>query len=99
MKRFLSGGSDKGNQRKKPEPAIDDAKGKDGNFLTLNGFLMIFDGTAAYDSKHRQKITRARSTWPSQPHRLSSGGRSLPSPSTDPTTRIASHSQGGIRSW
>ena len=50
MKRFPSGGSDKGNQRKKPEPAVDVAKGKDGGFLTLDGCLMIFGGTAAYDS-------------------------------------------------
>ena len=34
IKWFLFGGSDKGNQRKKPEPAADDAKGKDGGFLT-----------------------------------------------------------------
>ena len=58
MKQFLSDSSNKGNQRKKPEPAADGAKGKDGGFLTPDGCLMIFGGMAAYDSKHRQKITR-----------------------------------------
>jgi len=56
MKRFLSGGFDKGNQRKKLEPAADDAKGKDGGFSALDGCLMIFGGTATYDPKRRQKI-------------------------------------------
>ena len=56
MKRFLSGGSDKGNQRKKPESTADDTKGKDGDFPTLDGCLMIFSGIRAYDSKRRQKI-------------------------------------------
>ena len=32
-------------------------KGKDGNFPTLDGCLMIFGGWMAYDSKHRQKVT------------------------------------------
>ena len=35
----------------------DDAKGKDGGFLTLNGCVMIFGGTVAYVSKRHQKIT------------------------------------------
>ena len=39
MKRFLSGGSNKGEQRKEPKPTVDN--------------LMIFEGSAAYDSKHR----------------------------------------------
>ena len=60
MKRFLSGGSNKGKQRKKPEPAADDAKGKDGGFPTPDGCLMIFSGTVAYDSKRHQKIARRK---------------------------------------
>ena len=42
-----------GEHRKEPKPATDDAKGKDGGFLTLDGYLMIFEGSAAYDSKRR----------------------------------------------
>ena len=53
MKRFLSGGSNKGEHGKDPDPTKNDAKGKDGSFLTPNGYLMIFGGTAAYNSKHR----------------------------------------------
>ena len=53
MKRFLSGGSNKGEHRKEPKPAADHAEGKDGGFSTLDGCLMIFEGSAAYDSKHR----------------------------------------------
>ena len=34
MKRFLSKGSNKGEHWKEPKPAVDDAKGKDGGFLT-----------------------------------------------------------------
>ena len=56
MKRFLFGGSNKGEHWKEPKPAIDDAEGKDGGFLTMNGCLMIFVGLAAYDSKHRQTL-------------------------------------------
>ena len=52
MKRFLSGGSNKGEHRKEPKPATYDAEGKDDRFLTLDGCLMIFRGSAAYDSKH-----------------------------------------------
>ena len=44
MMRFLSGGSNKGEHRKEPKPAIDDTEGKDGGFLTLDGCLMIFEG-------------------------------------------------------
>jgi hypothetical protein len=53
MKRFLFGGSKKGDQRRKPEPVADDAEEKDGGFLATDGCLMIFGGTVAYDSKHR----------------------------------------------
>jgi len=56
MKWFLSSSSDKGNQRNKPEPTVDDAKRNYGGFQTPYGCLMIFDGMVAYESKHRQKI-------------------------------------------
>ena len=56
MKRFLFGGSDKGNQRKKPELTADDVKGKDGGFLTLDGCLIMFGGTVAYNTNCCQKI-------------------------------------------
>ena len=51
MKQFLSKGSNKGEHRMEPKLATDDTKGKDGRFLTLDGCLMIFGGSAAYDSK------------------------------------------------
>ena len=53
MKQFLSEGSNNGEHKKEPKPAIDDAEGKDGGFLVLDGCLMIFGGSAAYDSKRR----------------------------------------------
>ena len=56
MKRFLSGGSNKGEHRKEPKSATDDAEGKDGGFLMLDGYLMIFEELVAYDSKRRQKL-------------------------------------------
>ena len=56
MKRFLSGGSNKGEHRKDPDPTMFDAEGKDGGFSTLDGYLMIFGGSAAYDSKCCQKV-------------------------------------------
>ena len=43
---------------KEPKPATDDAKGKDGGFPALDGCLMIFGGSAAYNSKRRQKLAR-----------------------------------------
>ena len=58
MKRFLSRGFNKGEHRKEPKLAIDDAKGKDGGFSALDDCLMIFGGSAAYDSRHRQKLAR-----------------------------------------
>ena len=58
MKRFLSDGSNKGEHRKLPKPAIDDIEGKDGGFPMLDCYLMIFGGSAAYDSKSRQKLAR-----------------------------------------
>ena len=51
MKQFLSGGSNKGEHGKDPNPTIDDAEGKDGGFSTLDGCLMIFGGSVSYDSK------------------------------------------------
>ena len=37
---------------------MDDAEEKDNSFLTPNDCLMIFRGSAAYDSKRRQKVAR-----------------------------------------
>ena len=42
-----------GEHRKEPKLAVDDAEGKDGGFSALDGYLMIFGGSAAYDSKRR----------------------------------------------
>ena len=53
MRRFLSGGSNKGEQGKEPAPTTDDAKEKDNNFPTSDGCLMIFGGSVAHDSKCR----------------------------------------------
>ena len=53
MQKFLSGSSNKGEQGKEPAPTTDDAEEKDDSFTTLDGCLMIFKGSAAYDSKHR----------------------------------------------
>ena len=53
MRWFLSGGSNKGEQGKEPAPTANDAEEKDDGFLTLDGCLMIFGGSVAYDSKHR----------------------------------------------
>lgn len=58
MKRFLSEGSNKGEHRKEPKPAADNAEGKDDGFLTLDGCPMIFVGSVAYASKRRQKLAR-----------------------------------------
>ena len=53
MKRFLSGGSNKGEHRKDTDPTTDTAEGKDDGFPTPDGFLMIFGGSEVYDSKRR----------------------------------------------
>ena len=53
MRQFLSGGSNKGEHGKDPYPTMDDAEGKDGGFPTPDGYLMIFGGSEAYDSKRR----------------------------------------------
>ena len=60
MKRFLSGGSNKGEHRKEPKSATHDTEGKDNGFLMLDGCLMIFGGSTAYDSKRRQKLVRRK---------------------------------------
>ena len=51
MQWFLFRGSNKGEQGKDPPPTADDAEEKDDGFPTLDGCLMIFGGSAAYDSK------------------------------------------------
>ena len=52
----MSGGSNKGGHGKDPDPTTDDNEGKDSGFTTPDGCLMIFGGSAAYDSKCRQKV-------------------------------------------
>jgi hypothetical protein len=47
MKQFLPSGSKKGDQRRNPEPVVDDAEEKGGGFPMTDGYLMIFGGTAA----------------------------------------------------
>jgi hypothetical protein len=55
----LVGGSKKGDQKKKPDPMMeDDTKEKDNSFLETTGCLMIFGRMATYDSMHRQKLAR-----------------------------------------
>ena len=56
MKRFLSRGSNKGEHGKDPHPTADDTREKDDGFPTLDGCLMIFGGSKAYDSKRCQKL-------------------------------------------
>ena len=53
MRRFLSRGSNKGEHRKDPAPAADNAEEKGDNFPTPDGCLMVFEGSVAYDSKRR----------------------------------------------
>ena len=53
MKQFLSGCFNNGGHGKYPKPTMDDAEGRDGGFPMLDGCLMIFGGSVAYDSKHR----------------------------------------------
>jgi len=52
----LLGSANKGEQGKEPAPTTDDAEEKDDGFLTPDDCLMIFGGSAAYDSKCCQKI-------------------------------------------
>jgi hypothetical protein len=58
MKNYLSGGTRKGDQKKRPEPADGDTEGKDNSFPEPNGSLILFGGLAAYESKRRRKLTR-----------------------------------------
>ena len=53
MKHFFTGGSKKWEQKKKPEAETNDVREKDGGFLSPDGYLMIFGGSKAYDSKCR----------------------------------------------
>ena len=53
MRRFLFEGSNKGEQGKDPAPTADDAEEKDDGFPMLDGCLMIFGGSTAYNSKRR----------------------------------------------
>ena len=56
----MSGVFNKGEHGKDPKPTMDDAEGIDDSFSTPDGYLMIFRGSVAYDSKHRQKIARRK---------------------------------------
>ena len=58
MKRFLSGGSNKGEHGKDHDSTTNDTEGKDGGFPTPDGCLMIFGGSAADNSKRHQKLAR-----------------------------------------
>ena len=58
MRKYLSGGLDKGEQGKEPVPTTDDVEEKDDAFPTPTGALMIFGGSTVYDSKRRQKLAR-----------------------------------------
>jgi hypothetical protein len=52
MKKFLSRGSKKGDE-KKAQPPGDDVEEKEDTFPKETGCLMIFGGPVAYDSKRR----------------------------------------------
>ena len=56
MWKFLSRGSNKGEQGKEPAPATDDVEEKADGFPTPDDCLMIFGGSAVYDSKRHQKV-------------------------------------------
>ena len=56
--KILDRGLNKGEQGKEPAPRTDDVEEKDDTFPTPNGALMIFGGSAAYDSKRHQKVAR-----------------------------------------
>ena len=66
MRKFLSGGSNKGEQGKEPAPATNDTEEKDDSFPMPDSCLMIFGGSAAYDSKCCQKVAR-REVYMAQP--------------------------------
>ena len=52
----MSGSFNKGEHGKDPKSTVDDAEGKDDGFPMLDGYLMIFRGLVAYDSKRHQKL-------------------------------------------
>jgi hypothetical protein len=58
MNKYVSRGSKKGDQKKKPEPGEGDAEGKDDGFPDTDSCLMIFGGPTAYESRRHQKLTR-----------------------------------------
>ena len=70
-----------GEHRKEIKPTRDDAEGKDDGLLTLDGCLMIFGGSVAYDSNHRQKLAH-REVYMAEP--------TMPSPSSIYTRTVAS---------
>ena len=96
MKQFLSGGSNKGEHRKEPKPATNDAEEKDGGFPTLDGCLMIFGGLAAYDSKCHQKLAH-REVYTAAPTFLRWSESTITFDRTDHPE--ASHSREDIHSW
>jgi hypothetical protein len=49
MKRILSGDSNMGHQKRKPDPLAEDTKEKEGAFPKTTSCLMIFGGTTTYD--------------------------------------------------
>jgi hypothetical protein len=51
MRKFLAGGSKKG-ELKKPDPNNDDAKGEDAVYPIKTTYIMIFGGTDSYTSRH-----------------------------------------------
>jgi hypothetical protein len=57
MKKYLSGGTRMGEQKKRPEAVESDAEGKDDGFPNPDGCLMIFRGPAACESRRHQKLT------------------------------------------
>ena len=99
MKWFLSGGSNKGEHGKDPDPTTDDAEGKDGGFPTPNGCLMIFRGSVAYDSKRSQKVMRREvyTTEPATPTFLRWSEPAITFNQTDHPERV--RSQGVTCSW
>ena len=58
--------STKGRRGKTLPPTADDAEEKDNGFPTSDDCLMIFGGSAAYDSKCCQKVAR-REVYMAQP--------------------------------
>ena len=85
--------------RGKTLPPTDDAEEKDDGFPTLDGCLMIFGGSVAYDSKCRQKVTRREvyTTEPATPTFLRWSEPAITFNQTDHPERV--RSQGDTRSW